>query len=225
MPERAGGGPAVVVVGTGAPVDDIASGLVDRGAAVAVLAADDDAAAFATALDDADATVGGLDAFVLVTANPRLGTPQPLVSLDALDWSGLIDAPLRATVAFFQAAHARLRDRGGRIVLVVPTLAMSGAAGHVAWATVSEGQRSLAKSVARGWGADGITVNCVAVPATLLVPGEGAVRDRPGLPAAVLAKPNLRTAVAGVVHSLLTPEWAAVTGATIGVDGGQWMPA
>jgi NAD(P)-dependent dehydrogenase (short-subunit alcohol dehydrogenase family) len=156
--------------------------------------------------------------------------------------------PLRRTVACFQGAHRRLRLRGGSLVLIVPTLSLVGSSGFVPWATVAEGQRSLAKAAARAWGGEGITVNCLAVPGALLTPsiggqepvGEaapggdeapvgrdeppGSAPDRPGQPAAALgAPPDLRGGVAPVVASLVGGGWTGVTGATIAVDGGIWM--
>jgi 3-oxoacyl-[acyl-carrier protein] reductase len=141
-------------------------------------------------------------------------------------------------LACFQGSHRRLAVRGGCLVVIVPTLALVGASGYVAWTAVAEGQRSLAKAAARAWGRQKITVNCVAVPAALLSASAGDATsggdtngamagvdpDRPGQPLrALAAAPDLRGAVATVVASLVSGGWAAVTGATIAVDGGVAM--
>jgi NAD(P)-dependent dehydrogenase (short-subunit alcohol dehydrogenase family) len=104
-------------------------------------------------------------------------------------------------------------------------LSLVGAAGFGPWSAVTEGQRALAKAAARAWGGRTVTVNCVAVPATLLAPGwdHDAPPDRPGQPAPALEPPDLRGDVASVVRTLLSPSWRSVTGATVGVDGGVWM--
>jgi NAD(P)-dependent dehydrogenase (short-subunit alcohol dehydrogenase family) len=101
---------------------------------------------------------------------------------------------------------------------------MDGAAGLAPWATVADGQRALVKSVARVWGSAGIALNCVAVPAALMAPPpDGVVLGRPDLQQPGLHDPNVRADLAGVVASLCAPGMAAVTGATIGADGGRWM--
>jgi 3-oxoacyl-[acyl-carrier protein] reductase len=112
------------------------------------------------------------------------------------------------------------------MVVVLPSLSMSGAPGMVPWTTVSEGQRAFAKVAARAWGAEGITVNCVGIPAHLLAhpAGEATVLDRPGLPSPSLGRlPDVRSEVAGAVGGLLGSGLPFVTGATLAVDGGVWM--
>jgi 3-oxoacyl-[acyl-carrier protein] reductase len=123
-----------------------------------------------------------------------------------------------------QEAHRRLLGRGGRIIVLIPTIAMTGAAGLAPWACVADGQRALVKSAARVWGGEGITVNCVAVPASLMAQGVGGVDvSRPDLQQPALPDPDARRDLAGVVAALCRAEFGAVTGATIGVDGGRWM--
>src|SRR5260370_31879217 len=70
---------------------------------------------------------------------------------------------MRPALTILQASLGVMQGIGGRIVFVTPTVSMSGAAGLVPYTTAVEGQRLLAKSAARQWGPDGITVNCVAV--------------------------------------------------------------
>jgi 3-oxoacyl-[acyl-carrier protein] reductase len=199
------------VVGADHLSDALAYGLRDLGATVTIA----DSAA------DLDAQV---DALVWAAANSALGTPQPLVTLDADQWRALTEDPLREFVTFMQEAHRRLRDRGGRVVVLIPTIALTGAAGLTPWASVGDGQRALAKSAARVWGRDGITVNCVALPAALMASGEGAADiSRPDLQESALSDPDVRSDVTSVVGSLCSPALGAVTGATIAVDGGRWM--
>jgi NAD(P)-dependent dehydrogenase (short-subunit alcohol dehydrogenase family) len=221
MPSPVLAGQRLAVLGTPPMLDELAGGLRDHGADVATITATRD---FAGALDDAESTMGGLSSLVWAATGAQLGNPQPLASLDGPTWAALLEDPLRSYVEFLQAAYRRLRDRGGQVVVLVPTIAMSGAPGLAAWATVAEAQRSLAKSAARVWGADGITLNCVAVPANLLVrTPDGGDLNRADLQATGLAAPRLGGEVAAVVASLCSPDWGGVTGATIGVDGGRWM--
>jgi NAD(P)-dependent dehydrogenase (short-subunit alcohol dehydrogenase family) len=180
-------------------------------------------------LVDAENDRGPVQAVVLASAGVSATEPGELAGLDPIQWRQRVELPLQRTVACFQAAHRRLAAPGGGLVVLVPTLALVGASGYSPWATVAEAQRSLAKSAARAWGADGITVNCVAVPAALLRSASTAMAsaadpDRPGQPPPALAQgPDLRGAVAALVTSLVSGPWRDVTGATIAVDGGVWM--
>jgi 3-oxoacyl-[acyl-carrier protein] reductase len=163
-----------------------------------------------------------LQAVVLALGDADLGAPQPLASVAAATWQRLVDAPLREYLVAMQAAHRLLRDDGGQIVVLLPTIGVTGAAELTPWATVAEGQRAMAKSAARVWGADGITVNCLVVPTALLAPSAG---ERPHLQQPALTSPSIDREVAAAVATICADGARAVTGATIGVDGGQWMPS
>jgi 3-oxoacyl-[acyl-carrier protein] reductase len=212
---------AAIVVGAVAATR-IAAGLAERGVDAQVVPAGGSWEAAPAATD-----------FVWA-ADPPQASPTDIADLSTLQWSQAAEVPMREFFQRCQAISAALAAgagrpaRPGRVVLVVPSLALAGAPGLVAWATAAEGQRSLAKALARAWGRRGITVNTVAVPVAVLQgpAGDGTPLDRPGLqPLSLPALPTLQGEVAGVIAGLLQPEWGAVTGATIAVDGGQWMPS
>ena len=165
--------------------DELAAGLRDRGHDVAVVAPGSE--------------VADVDAVVHADLVPASVDSRPLVDVDAEEWDVVAEAPLRRAMAALQAAHATFQGRGGRIVVVTPTVGLVGAAGAVALATAVESVRGMAKGAARQWGPAGITVNFVA-PAL----------HRAG------------DAVAAVAL-LLGDDAAAVTGTTIGADGGEWV--
>ncbi len=217
-------GRVAVVTGGGAGLGRaIALGLVDAGAAVAVVdgpvgSRSDAERAFARAV----AARGPLDAVVHALVDPAALVAAPLAETDATAWDERCEAVLRTALWCCQAAHRAMSERGGRLVLVTPTVGLTGAAGLVPYATAIEGIRALAKSAARQWGERGITVNCVAPPVEL-------VRDHPG-PAkppvggrALGRPPDVRADVAPVVASLLAEPAHFVTGTTIAVDGGVVM--
>ncbi|HWC36156.1 MAG TPA: SDR family oxidoreductase [Mycobacteriales bacterium] len=144
-----------------------------------------------------------------------------LVSLAAADWRQEAEVPLRRARLVLQAAHRCLQDAGGRVVVLLPSVVMTGAAGVAAWAAAAEGYRSLTKAAARAWGADRISIQCVVVPVSLC---GGSVADRPGLqPPALGRTPGPRADIAPAIAALLDPRFDAVTGSTLAIDGGVWM--
>jgi 3-oxoacyl-[acyl-carrier protein] reductase len=145
-----------------------------------------------------------------------------LASLSLDEWVARSEAPLREAFAFHQAAQRFLADRGGRVVVVVPTVGLSGGPGYVPLATSAEADRSLVKAQARVSGSHGITLNCVAVASALLAETDSHDPDRGGLPKHALPVPDLGQ-VADVIVGLLGSAFAGVTGQTIAVDGGRWM--
>lgn len=237
----------VVVTGAASPLGAVlARGLASRGATVAIVgdgrAAEsargeiegEGGSAVAVATDYADRRaiadvfgrvvdgLGPLDALVHAEIPPDALQPRPLVELHEKQWAEIWERGFLTTVRCCQVAHDHMRGRGGRIVLVTPTLALTGAARFAPYAALAEAQRALAKSAARQWGADGITVNCLA-------PGPGALLgDAMAFDETILAPPALPDAsseadLGPVLGFLAGGDSHALTGATLCVDGGVWM--
>ena len=105
----------------------------------------------------------GIDGVVHVASAAGIEN-RLLVETDRDAWDRGAEAPIRETVAVMQGAHAALRGRGGSIVLVIPSIALTGSPGLVPFAAAAEGIRLLGKSAARAWGADQIRVNSITAP-------------------------------------------------------------
>jgi NAD(P)-dependent dehydrogenase (short-subunit alcohol dehydrogenase family) len=219
-------GRVVLVTGGGTGVGRaIALGLEDAHARV--IAVDGDLAsrtvaevAFAEAGDAA----GPPDAVVHAFVDPAALAGELLADTAEADWDRRCEAMLRAALYCCQLAGRELSARGGRIVLVTPTIALTGAAGFVPYATAVEGMRAMAKSAARQWGEHGITVNCVAPPVELMAPARAAAPEGLALTEPPLGRnPDVRTDVAPVIALLAAEPAHFVTGATIPVDGGVVM--
>lgn len=218
-----------VVTGTIA-AGEIADGLRERGIVARVL---DPAPPYSDALAALDAQQA-ITGFIWA-ADPPAGEPTDIADLPVDEWVRLGQQPLRDFFQWCQAVSELVgtretgNSRPARVIALVPSMALAGSPGLTAWTSAAEGQRSLTKALARAWGTRGITVNTIAVPAAVLTGHAGddpAPLDRPGLqPLSLPALPTLRNEVAGVIGSLLEPAWSAVTGATVAVDGGQWMPS
>ncbi len=140
---------------------------------------------------------------------------RPFDTITDEQWNDAWETPMRDTVAELQAAF-----RGGarRIVVIVPTTAMSGGLCHVHLAAPAEAVRVLVKSAARQWGRHGVTVNVVAV-----APEDFDIDQSIAGPTS-LAPPALSDRDPTALIEFLCSEAAGdVTGQTIVVDGGVWM--
>jgi 3-oxoacyl-[acyl-carrier protein] reductase len=218
-------GRAVLVTGGATGIGQaIALGLEDAHATVAVLdggfvSRAEAEAAFAAVREAA----GGLDAVVHAFVDPAALTPQPLAETAEGEWDRRCAAVLRAALYCCQAAARELSGRGGRLVLVTPTIALTGATDLVPYATAVEGMRAMAKSAARQWGEWGVSVNCVAPPVELMAPGTPPPAGVVFAPPALGRDPDGRADVAPVVALLASDAAHMVTGVTIPVDGGVVM--
>jgi 3-oxoacyl-[acyl-carrier protein] reductase len=210
----------------------LATALIDRGAAVVTIGPDaggehalgcdtSSAEQVQDCLGTAEAALGGQPAMIRLGIGSAQPTGGELTSMSQAEWVARAEEPLREALAFHQAAQRFLADRPGRIIVIVPTVGLSGAPGFVPWATTAEADRSLVKAQARVSGDRDVTINCVAV-ASMLLAGTADDPDRSGLPPYALPRPDIAQ-VADVVLSLLSPAFTGVTGQTIAVDGGRWM--
>ena len=143
----------------------------------------------------------------------------PIAETDEATWDARGEAVLRAALHACQAAYAAMRERGGRIVIVTPTVGLVGGDGLAPFAMAVEGMRALAKAAARQWGSDGITVNCVAPSLDVL----GIAQDAGGPVAPALGRAPTMADLVAVVVSLLGDLGGSITGMTITVDGGIVM--
>jgi NAD(P)-dependent dehydrogenase (short-subunit alcohol dehydrogenase family) len=170
---------------------------------------------------------GRLDALVYSAVADEALDPMDLSDVDDERFSAIWERAMWETILCCQAAFSHLTHhaggRGGRIVLVTPTLSMSGAPRFAPYSAAVEGQRLLAKSAARQWGRDGITVNCLAPAAEHLLGPEWRT-DSLSLALASLGSPGDPVEDLGpALVWLLSDAAHFVTGATLCADGGVWM--
>ncbi|WP_242660199.1 SDR family oxidoreductase [Mycobacterium mantenii] len=150
---------------------------------------------------------------------PRLADAA---TLSGADWDRTVDGMMWSALAALQRARSAFNSDGGRIVVVVPTIGMAGAAQLLAYTTALEGIRAMAKSAARQWQPEGVPVNLVAAPLRLFAPSVDASAAH--LAAAVVQDDStLLHSVAEAVAFLLRPDLHHLLGETIVVDGGSVM--
>jgi 3-oxoacyl-[acyl-carrier protein] reductase len=177
------------------------------------------------AVDSAAAGLGGLDALVVADVPGAARKPVPVKEMTQEHFRAVWEQTMRATLFTFQAAYPHMKRRGGgRLVAIVPAMALSGAPEYSVTAAAAEGQRLLMKSAARQWGPEGITANAVVVATSLLLPGvsdfEFSLAERAlgsvGSPLSDIA-PVVTFLCGGASHFL--------TGTTLFCEGGLWMSA
>lgn len=167
------------------------------------------------------AELGRLDAFV---ANAGLTRWAPFLDVDEGTWDTVVDLNLKGAYFGAQAAARQMvaQGDGGRIVFsssVTGTLAIANAS---AYAVTKAGLQHMARVLALELGPYGITVNALAIGATV---NERNLADDPGyaehwagvLPAGRAGRP---ADVAAALAYLVSEEAAVVTGHTLAVDGG-----
>jgi len=223
-------GKRVIVTASGMPLGrKLAQALTGHGARVMELPG-----AFAsreqadTVLGDAARELGGVDLIVHAAAKPQALVVRPLEALSSADWQAAVHKSFLATLFCLQAAHAAQRERGGAVVVVGPSTALVGGAGLVPLMTLAEAQRTLVKSAARQWGVLGMRLNWVGVAPAQYDPAlaQAALPQTPELgppPPALRRVPEAQADVADVIAWLGSEGARGVTGASINLDGGDWM--
>ena len=177
-----------------------------------------------TAIETAMQRFGRLD--VLVN-NAGITRDTLLMRMNDDDWDEVLTTNLKGAFLTCKAAiRPMLRQRSGRIVNVSSVIGQVGNAGQTNYAAAKAGLIGFTKSLAKEVGSRGITVNAIA-------PGFIATRMTDGLPDELKATLLERTPlnrlgapedVAGAVAFLVGPDASFITGHTLTVDGGLFMP-
>ena len=208
-----------IVVGDGPLAADLADGLGTRGYRVVPLAVREISRAnFADALQRSRDELGSIDLIVHAHAHPLAARSGTIAEISERDWIDACESTLDAAYRLAQAAHPHLAADQGRLVFLVPTIGLTGAAGFAPFAAAAEGIRGLAKGMAKTWGRDNITVNTIAYAFA----ADQATASMSLVPPALGRLPLAETDIAPVIALLDSPDAHFVTGATLVLDGGIW---
>jgi 3-oxoacyl-[acyl-carrier protein] reductase len=185
-------------------------------------------------LADAHAVSGALGSLVesgtVDRIDPSAFRAAPITSLSEEEWDQAAEYPMRAAFVVLQQVHTVIAD-GGRVVLILPTVATTGVADLVPLCSAVEAIRVMAKAVARRWGARSITVNTIEVELAAFMLGDDIEGDAGGVGVPVvpvLGQPALPPGsavddVLGLIDMLAMPAAAAITGALLVADRGTVM--
>jgi len=178
------------------------------------------------AFNEATALIGPVNQVVLSVMPLVALESQDIVSISDQRWSAACRATMKSTLYCLQAGHAHMGRRGGSIVVIGPSLSLAGAAGLIPLTTAAEGQRGLTKSSARQWGRLGLTVNWIAAAPRALSPlfAQASLPVKPDPVPIAFGRPvDLQSEIVPVIEFLGTKAGRAMTGATLVLDGGEWM--
>ncbi|AEV76654.1 hypothetical protein MycrhN_6194 [Mycolicibacterium rhodesiae NBB3] len=167
-------------------------------------------------------SVSDLDSVVITVGTEPAPRLQDIASASSVEWDNCVGEPMWDALVTLQLAHAALKSRGGRIVVVVPTVGIAGAVGLVPYTTAVEGIRAMAKSATRQWARDGVVVNLISAPIRVFAEGL-AESDGHLTKAAVEDDPTLVHSVVETAKFLLRSDVHHLAGETIVVDGGSVM--
>jgi len=148
------------------------------------------------------------------------------VDHSAASWHAITGDTLLRTTHLLQALGPQLRRARASVVFVGVSISLVGAAQLAPLVTLQESQRGLMKSLARQWGADGVTVNWIALHAPTLWPELARIplpSRAEAIPLALGRRPNAADDLAGALDYFASEAGRAVTGATLTLDGGEWL--
>lgn len=191
-----------------------------RGAVLDVGDPDSIAALFETLAKDGDSPG------VLVN-NAGVVRDGLLARMKPESWHQVMSVNLEGIYRMCQAAiRPMMRAREGRIVNVTSVTGFTGNAGQTNYAAAKAGVAGFTKALAREVASRGVTVNAVApgfieTDMTRNLPDEHREDVRAGIPLGRFGAPE---DVAAAVAFLASPAAGYITGETIHVNGGLYMP-
>jgi 3-oxoacyl-[acyl-carrier protein] reductase len=183
-----------------------------------------DGAAVETLIDGIGKEFGAVS---ILVNNAGITRDQLLMRMKDEDWNAILDTNLSSVYRTSKAVmRGMMKARKGRIISIASVIGLTGNPGQANYAAAKAGIIAFSKSLAREIGSRGVTVNVVA-------PGFIDTDMTRGLPEdsknAMLGQIALGRFgdpidIARAVAFLASPAAAYITGETLHVNGGMYMP-
>ncbi len=163
----------------------------------------------------------------ILVNNAGITRDNLLLRMKDEEWQAILDTNLTSVYRSCKAAmRAMMKARRGRIINIASVVGVTGNAGQANYAAAKAGIIAFSKSLAKEIGSRGVTVNVVA-------PGFIATDMTRDLPEAsrqalvgqiALGRLGEPSDIAQAVAFLAGPAAAYITGETLHVNGGMYMP-
>jgi 3-oxoacyl-[acyl-carrier protein] reductase len=163
----------------------------------------------------------------ILVNNAGITRDQLLMRMKDDDWQTIIDTNLTSVYRTSKAVmRGMMKARKGRIINIASVIGLTGNPGQSNYAAAKAGIIAFSKSLAREIGSRGITVNVVApgfvdTDMTKSLPEETRAALLGQIALGRLGAPD---DIAQAVLFLASPAAAYVTGETLHVNGGMYMP-
>ncbi len=177
-------------------------------------------------LQAAIGTFGRLDVLVNNAAGSFLSAARKITPKG---WQSVIDTTLNGTFYCSQAVGLRMIEQGGgKIINITATLHFKGSPGMIAPTAAKAGVEAMTKTLALEWAKFNILVNAIA-PGPIHTEGadrhlwsDQAFHDmvKRGVP---LGRFGCAEDIANMAVYLASPAGNYITGATMVIDGGEWL--
>ena len=178
-----------------------------------------------------DALLAGLEAAEglpsILVNNAGITRDNLLLRMKAEDWDVVLATNLTSVFRLSKACVKKMmKDRRGRIVNITSIVGVTGNPGQVNYSAAKAGMLGFTKSLAREVASRNITVNAVA-PGFIDTDMTRALNDdqRSALQAQIpLGRLGSADDIAAAVLFLVSPGGSYITGETLHVNGGMYMP-
>ena len=163
----------------------------------------------------------------ILVNNAGITRDNLLMRMKDEDWQAILDTNLTSVYRTSKAVmRAMMKARKGRIINIASVVGVTGNAGQTNYAAAKAGIIAFSKSLAKEIGSRGITVNVVApgyiaTDMTKDLPEEARQTLMSQIALGRLGEP---TDIARAVAFLAGPSAAYITGETLHVNGGMYMP-
>ena len=163
----------------------------------------------------------------ILVNNAGITKDNLLMMMKEDQWNDIIDTNLTSIYRLSKAViRAMMKKKKGRIINIASVVGLTGNPGQTNYSATKAGMLGFTKSLAREIGSRNITVNCVApgfidTDMTRELPEEQREALIKQIPLNRLGDP---ADIAAAVTFLASPAAAYITGETINVNGGMFMP-